>query len=121
MVFGKEFNINDNFTHPESFIKLFRYVADYAHTKDNIAVVWAPNNVGSVDLRLIDFYPGDEYTDWIGMSLYVMPYFQGSKAQTTWSNSVSFVAGDYSNAVIGAKVITDFRETYNIKKAGCHN
>ena len=55
LVFGKEFNINDNFTHPESFIKLFRYVADYAHTKDNIAVVWAPNNVGSVDLRLIDF------------------------------------------------------------------
>ena len=116
LVSGKEFNINDNFTHPESFIKLFRYVADYAHTKDNIAVVWAPNNVGSVDLRLIDFYPGDEYTDWIGMSLYVMPYFQGSKAQTTWSNSVSFVAGDYSNAVIGAKVITDFMETYNIKK-----
>lgn len=116
LVFGKEFNINDNFTHPENFIKLFRYVSDYAHTKDNIAVVWAPNNVGSVNLRLIDFYPGDEYTDWIGMSLYVMPYFQGSKTETTWSNSVSFVAGDYSNATIGAKVITDFMETYNIKK-----
>ncbi len=116
LVFAKEFNINDNFTHPENFKELFRYVADYAHTKDNIAVVWPPNNVGSVNIKLIDYYPGDEYVDWIGMSLYVMPYFQGDPLQTNYANSVSFVAGDYSNAVIGAKALIDYMDGYGVKK-----
>lgn len=116
LVFAKEFNINDNFTDPDNFVELFRYVADYAHTKDNIAVVWPPNNVGSVNLRLIDYYPGDEYVDWIGMSLYVMPYFQGDPKQTGYSNSISFVAGNYSNAVIGAKALIDYMDKRGITK-----
>lgn len=116
VVFGKEFNINNNFDYPDNFIEIFRYISDYAKTKDNIAMVWAPNNVGSVDLDLIDFYPGDDYVDWVGMSLYVMPYFQGSPKQTNYSNSIAFVAGDYSNATIGAKVIIDFMDRHDIKK-----
>ena len=78
LIFGKEMNIDDNFNDPELFKRCFRFVADYAHTKENIAMVWAPNDTGGLDTTLLEFYPGDEYVDWIGCSLYTMPYFQGN-------------------------------------------
>ncbi len=115
LVFGKEMNIDDNFLDEQVFIDCFRYVADYAHTKENIAMVWAPNDTGGLDTRLIDFYPGDEYVDWIGCSLYSMPYFTGDKNASEGSN-IGFIMGPYQNPVMRAKVIHDFMVENNIKK-----
>ncbi len=115
LIFGKEFNIDDNFLDEDVFINAFRFVADYAHTKQNIAMVWAPNDTGGLDTRLRDFYPGDEYIDWIGCSLYSMPYFQGNPYAPEDSN-VGFIMGPYANPVMRAKVIAEFMEDYNIKK-----
>lgn len=115
LIFGKEFNIDDNFLDEDVFINAFRFVADYAHTKQNIAMVWAPNDTGGLDTRLQDFYPGDEYVDWIGCSLYSMPYFQGNPYAPEDSN-VGFIMGPYANPVMRAKVIAEFMEEYNINK-----
>lgn len=118
LIFGKEMNIDDNFIDENVFIDAFRYVADYAHTKENIAMVWAPNDTGGLDTRLIDFYPGDEYVDWIGCSLYSMPYFQGNPNATEGSN-IGFIMGPYANPVMRAKVIAKFMEENNINKPVC--
>ena len=115
LVFGKEMNIDDNFLDEQVFIDCFRYVADYAHTKENIAMVWAPNDTGGLDTRLIDFYPGDEYVDWIGCSLYSMPYFTGDKNASEGSN-IGFIMGPYANPVMRAKVIHNFMVENNIQK-----
>ncbi len=115
LVFGKEMNIDDNFLDEQVFIDCFRYVADYAHTKENIAMVWAPNDTGGLDTRLIDFYPGDEYVDWIGCSLYSMPYFTGDKNAGEGSN-IGFIMGPYANPVMRAKVIHNFMVENNIQK-----
>lgn len=115
LIFGKEMNIDNNFLDEKVFIDCFRYVADYAHTKENIAMVWAPNDTGGLDTRLIDFYPGDEYVDWIGCSLYSMPYFTGDKYATEGSN-IGFIMGPYANPVMRAKVIHEFMTENNIKK-----
>lgn len=115
LVFGKEMNIDDNFLDEQVFIDCFRYVADYAHTKENIAMVWAPNDTGGLDTRLIDFYPGDEYVDWIGCSLYSMPYFTGDPNAGEGSN-IGFIMGPYANPVMRAKIIHNFITDNNIKK-----
>ncbi|MCC8168958.1 MAG: S-layer homology domain-containing protein [Oscillospiraceae bacterium] len=118
LIFGKEMNIDDNFLDESHFIDAFRFVADYAHTKENIAMVWAPNDTGGLDTRLIDFYPGDEYVDWIGCSLYTMPYFQGDPDSSEASN-IGFIMGPYANPVMRAKVIVQFMEENNINKPVC--
>ena len=118
LVFGKEMNIDNNFPNPKDFIALYKYAAEYAHTKDNIAMVWAPNDVSSLDVTFEDFYPGDAYVDWVGISLYVIPYFLGEKdhGRLTESNNIGFVTGEYANASMRAKSIIDFMQRNNIKK-----
>jgi len=115
LIFGKEMNIDDNFLNEDNFINAFRFVADYAHTKNNIAMVWAPNDTGGLDTTLTGFYPGDKYVDWIGCSLYSMPYFQGNPNSTETDN-IAFIMGDYANPVTRAKVIAKFMDENNIKK-----
>lgn len=115
LIFGKEMNIDDNFLDEQVFIDCFRYVADYAHTKENIAMVWAPNDTGGLDTRLADFWPGDEYVDWVGCSLYSMPYFTGDKNSDDGAN-MSFIMGEYANPVMRAKVIHEFMAENSIQK-----
>lgn len=115
LVFGKEMNIDDNFLDEQVFIDCYRYVAEYAKTKENIAMVWAPNDTGGLDTRLIDFWPGDEYVDWVGCSLYSMPNFEGNANADDGAN-MCFIMGDYANPVMRAKVIHEFMEEYGIKK-----
>ena len=115
LIFGKEMNIDDNFNYPEIFVDSFRFVADYAHTKENIAMVWAPNDTGGLDTTLEEYYPGDEYVDWIGCSLYTMPYFQGNPNNNDAAQR-SFIMGEYANPSMRAKMLHDFMERNNIKK-----
>ena len=118
LIFGKEMNTDDNFPNPEDFLRVYRYIAEYAKTKENIAMVWAPNDTGSLDHYLHDYYPGDQYVDWVGMSLYTIPYFQGIRdhGNLTESNNIAFVTGEYANSVMRAKTIMDFMDQNNIQK-----
>lgn len=115
LIFGKEMNIDDNFNYPELFVEAFRFVADYAHTKENIAMVWAPNDTGGLDTTFEEYYPGDEYVDWIGCSLYTMPYFQGNPDNDDGAN-MAFIMGRYANPSMRAKMLHDFMQRNNIKK-----
>lgn len=115
LVFGKEMNIDNNFNDPELFKRCFRFVAEYAHTKENIAMVWAPNDTGGLDTTLDEFYPGDEYVDWIGCSMYTMPFFQGNPNMDDGGNMM-FVMGRYANPSMRAKIVHEFMDRNNIKK-----
>ncbi len=45
----------------------------------NVAMAWVPN---SVPVHNIDeYYPGDQWVDWIGVNLYNAPYFNGEASQ----------------------------------------
>lgn len=56
----------------EDYVASYRRIVDIFRRKgaNNVAWVWSPNvpDVGSVPFA--KYYPGDEYTDWIGVSLY---------------------------------------------------
>ena len=115
LIFGKEMNIDDNFNDPELFKECFRFVADYAHTKENIAMVWSPNDMGGLDTTFEEFWPGDEYVDWIGCSLYTMPFFQ-RKPDGPKSGNYYFLMNNYAHPAIHAKMIHEFLVEHDIKK-----
>ncbi|MCI8304780.1 MAG: hypothetical protein HFF52_09165 [Lawsonibacter sp.] len=55
---------------PAVYKQAFQKVASAARAYPNIQMVYSPNDLGSRVLSIHDYYPGDEYVDWIGMSTY---------------------------------------------------
>jgi hypothetical protein len=66
---------------PELFKEKFRSIHDLmAEIAPNVVMVWCPNDV-PVELngiRLEDYYPGDDYVDWVGVNFYIDYYEVGN-------------------------------------------
>ncbi|TBL70383.1 stalk domain-containing protein [Paenibacillus thalictri] len=61
---------------PDKYIEKFRLVHDVmAKEAPNVAMVWSPNDVPAHSMD--PYYPGDDYVDWVGVSLYTEPYENG--------------------------------------------
>jgi hypothetical protein len=61
---------------PEKYIRTFRLVHDVLEQEaPNVAMVWSPNDVPKFSMA--PYYPGDDYVDWVGVSLYTEPYENG--------------------------------------------
>lgn len=55
----------------DKFKEAFATVADYVHRlAPNCAMMYSPNDISNWYYTAEDFYPGDEYVDWVGMSTY---------------------------------------------------
>ena len=114
--FGAEMNIWDNRANPQEFIEAFRLIANLARAAcPNIAMMWSPYSVSSLDIDMDDYYPGDEYVDWVGCSLYSQRYFTG---RNDWSdaekfNEVVFQTGDNADPVLA---LTEVIEKYGDRK-----
>ena len=113
--FANEMNVSSLGDDPERYIEIFRNVANMVHEYDNFAVVWSPNDLGALDRPFEFFYPGDEYVDWVGVSMYMIKYFQG-KTDTSYKDSVYFMTGDYAWATNRIKPIMDFMAKNGINK-----
>ncbi|RKN85563.1 stalk domain-containing protein [Paenibacillus ginsengarvi] len=62
---------------PARYIEKFRLVANVMHSEaPNVALVWSPGDVPRYTMD--SYYPGDEYVDWVGVSLYTEPYSHGN-------------------------------------------
>lgn len=100
---------------PTAYIKAFRKIADMVHEYPNFAVMWSPNDNGSLDRPFGYFYPGDEYVDWIGVSSFLKKDFlnslaveDGSEVCTTRESQIYFTLGDFGYTTNSLKYITDF-------------
>jgi hypothetical protein len=72
---------------PEQYRRAFRTVhdvmAEFAPTQ--CAMVWAPD---MAPLNNIDqYYPGDDAVDWVGLSLYLVKYYDDQKSEPGWQDS----------------------------------
>lgn len=113
MRFGAEFDIWENPASPEEYKDAYKYVTEFFRSRnENVAMVWSPNQVSSGYVNIDDFYPGDEYVDWIGVSLYAMKYFIGDPNQPE-NNSFIFNTGDNCDPV---KAIEELAKKYGCKK-----
>lgn len=120
--FGAEFNIWEDLVDADSYKYAFRLVSDYFKSRNsNVAMVWSPNQTSNWYIDIDDFYPGDKYVDWVGMSSYASRYFKGEKNQKD-SNEIVFKSGRNSNPVIMVKDIIDRyggRKPIMISESGC--
>jgi hypothetical protein len=76
--FAGEFN--DRFApwsgNPSLYVQKFRLVHDVmAKIAPNVAMVWMPMATQTDCVK--DYYPGKEYVDWVGVSLYSVPFING--------------------------------------------
>lgn len=66
---GAEMNCWDS-CDPEVYKQAFRKIASAARSYSNIEMVFSPNDISNRNVTHADYYPGDGYVDWIGMSTY---------------------------------------------------
>lgn len=114
--FAGEMNIKDNCKDSNSYINAFRYVSGIMKEKaPNVAMVWSPNDISAKGRTHDQYYPGDEYVDWIGISTYTSRYFQGKRDWGTQEDNIDsvFMTGAYANPLAKIKPIID---SYGAKK-----
>ncbi len=95
----------------DTFKAAFRHIADIVHKKaPNCAMVYSPNDVSNRYFTIEDFYPGDKYVDWVGLSTYDT-YSEGGE----WANGndAYYFTGKYDNQILRIKKIVD---TFGVKK-----
>lgn len=121
--FGAEMNIGYLGDSPSAYVKTFRRIADIVHEYPNFAIMWSPNDSGSLDRPFWYYYPGDEYVDWVGISSFSKKDFldsllieDGSEVSTSRENQIYFTLGDFGYTTNSLKYITDFMAEYNIEK-----
>ena len=111
--FAAEFDVWTNQATPDEFKDAYRYVSQFFKSRNaNVAMVWSPNHVSGWYINADDFYPGDEYVDWVGVSLYAQPHFLADPAHVA-DNDILFKAGDGSDPVLAIK---DLVEKYGNRK-----
>lgn len=74
---GYEFDGPHNELEPKEYVKAYRHIVDLMRSQgvDNIAYVWhSYASKPYKDYALSDWYPGDEYVDWVGISVFYQPY-----------------------------------------------
>lgn len=79
----------------DTFKAAFRHVADLAEEYvPDVGMIYSPNDTSNWYFTPEDFYPGDEYVDWVGMSAYCN---KSSRTDFDISNSVDafYCEGDY--------------------------
>ncbi len=69
---GYEFDLPSNHYDPEKYKNVFRYVVDFLRKEGvrNAAYVWHSYCAPYSDKEWMDWYPGDDYVDWFGVSMF---------------------------------------------------
>lgn len=120
--FAAEFDIWEDETDAQSFKEAFRYVSNYFKARNsNVAMVWSPNQASKWYIDIDEYYPGDEYVDWVGMSLYAQKYFLGDE-DSGEDNEIIFKTGVNSDPVIAVRDIVEKygnRKPIMISEFGC--
>ena len=98
---GGEMNVWGNLAEPELFKQAFRKLANTARKYcPNAAIVFSPNFVSNFYVNVNDYYPGDEYVDWVGLSLYATRYMNAATLrEATEPEKLFYSSGDYANMI----------------------
>lgn len=112
---GAEVNVWQDRADRDMYISAFRKIADSARgVGGNIAIVWSVLHTSEWSTDFDDYYPGDEYVDWVGISAYANKYFGAKEWGANEShNPIVYKAGDAADPVL---LIRDIVERYGDRK-----
>ena len=85
-----------------TYIQAFQKIAAQAHQYSNIKTVFSPATISDRNHTIAEFYPGDQYVDWIGVSDYQNSAYAGQAAAYTfdaaaYGNDAYYGRGLYSS------------------------
>lgn len=116
---GAEFNVWSDKCTPSEYIPVFRIISEKMNDLQNVSKVWSIAHTsswktGDWPYTADDFYPGDEYVDWVGVNCYASKYFQGKiwPGESQY-NEVCFKSGYSSDPVL---MVKDTVEKYGNRK-----
>ena len=112
---GAEMNVSELGDAPAAYVNAFRTIADIVHEYPDLAVMWAPNDMCALNKPFEYYWPGDEYVDWVGVSVFAKKHFNAN-TELDRDGNVYFMTGDFAYATNSLKNITDFMERHGIKK-----
>lgn len=104
---------------PAVYIQAFRKIAQAADRYSNIKMVFSPDNVSNRNVSFEDFYPGDQYVDWIGVSTYHNSAFDGEAPDytfnaTAYGNDAYYGRGLYdSDPLVILRPLVRFAQEHN--------
>ncbi len=82
------------------YIEKFRLVADVMHKEaPNVVMCWSPNDWGHHGFGdAVEWYPGDQYVDWVGISSYAPYLINGeSKHHTKFTDRLATIYNAYAD------------------------
>ncbi len=81
---------------PAAYRRAFRLVHTVVNRyASNVALVWAPGAVPTYNLD--KYYPGDDAVDWVGISLYLVRYYDDNLSRPAFNDGpASFIAPFYA-------------------------
>ncbi len=92
-------------TFKESYIRVAKIVREAA---PSVALEFSLNCVGGYGDEMLDYYPGDEYVDWVGISLYYNRYRDASVCDDGDDfGNMYFGAGDWGEPVASAAEVIE--------------
>ncbi len=101
---GGEVNIWDDRPRAGSYIAAFRHIASLVRTYcPNVALVYSPNFTSGFGVDLDSYYPGDEWVDWIGASLYYNQY----SLNNDYDRDEFYGVGRYGDAVVNIQQVVN--------------
>ncbi len=77
---GYEFDGRHNMLEPEEYVAAYRYIVDFIRSRgvSNVAFVWHSYiSTPYEKWNVTNWYPGDDYVDWFGMSVFRDHVFYG--------------------------------------------
>lgn len=108
---GYEFDFPSNHYDPQEYQEAYRYIVDHLKDQqvDNVVYVWH-SYAAFIDRSVMDWYPGDNYVDWFGIS-YFFP------SNTRFQERIIKLAKEKQKPVMIAEASPSFITTLKGKKS----
>ncbi|MDD3570094.1 MAG: glycosyl hydrolase [Lachnospiraceae bacterium] len=106
---GGEMNVWQNAAEPSLYKQAYVKIGNIARSKaQNVALVFSQNDISNWSANTDDYYPGDSYVDWVGVSLYTNKY-RNLQTMTPGSDFEEMYYGNglYANPITKLRDIVD--------------
>jgi hypothetical protein len=102
-----EMNVWNPPANAEDFKAFYIAVADIMRERaPNVAMLFSVNDISAYGVSIMDYYPGDEYVDWVGISQYYQYYHMGNKNAADVDRAI-YMTAEFANPVRKMKEIVD--------------
>ena len=107
---GGEMNVWGNQAKPADFIAAYQHVVNIARSQaPRAAMVFSPNYSSANKVDMDVYYPGDQYVDWIGVSLYYNRWSNNGDTQ----RDEFYGVGAYGDALLNIQQVVNLSRLHH--------